>query len=84
MKKHIIHVNQATIKANTKYGENEPPLTCKSYNSNEYAQEVDILDKEGNVVARVVHRPHNPLSCGARVWIEAYEGVDTHGVAVVA
>lgn len=66
----IVHVNQHVIKANNKTGRNDPVLTVKTYKSNMYAHEVEILDSEGNVVASVVYRPENPLSCGARVWIE--------------
>jgi hypothetical protein len=68
--KTIVHVNQHVIRANAKDGTNEPPLTVKTYKEGWYAHEVDILDAQGNVVATVVHRPHKPLSCGARVWIE--------------
>lgn len=73
----IIHVNQHIIKANTKNNENNPPLTIKTYKEGRNGHEVDILDKDGNPVASVVHRPHDPLSCGARVWIRA-----NHGVAI--
>ena len=64
MKKRI-HVNQHHIKANAKDGGNRPVLTIKTYKSNQYAHEVQIQGP-----SRVVYRPHDPLSCGARVWIE--------------
>ena len=63
--KTIIHVNQHVIKRNSKLGENNPPLTVKTYNSNTYAHTVEILGP-----ALVVYSPDQPLSCGARVWIE--------------
>jgi hypothetical protein len=69
--KTILHVNQHVIKKNIKHKTNDPPLTVKTYKSNDYCQEAIICDKDGNEVARVVHRPHKPLSCGARVWIES-------------
>jgi hypothetical protein len=69
-KKKIIHINQHVIKSNTKNKKSDPPITVKTYNTNDYCQEVIICDGEGNEVAKVVHRPHKPLSCGARVWIE--------------
>jgi hypothetical protein len=75
--KTIIHVNQHIIKANLLHGTSEPPLTIKTYKSNENAQEVDLLDENGKVVATVIHRPHKPLSCGARVWIETQNTVVT-------
>jgi hypothetical protein len=63
--KTIIHVNQHIIKANTKNGTNEPALTVKTYKETLYAHSVEIQGP-----SRVVHSPHKPLSCGARVWIE--------------
>lgn len=73
--KTIIHVNQHVIKANAKTGATDPVLTVKTYKTNTYAHEVEILDKEGNVAGKVVYSPDKPLSCGARVWIETYNDV---------
>lgn len=66
----VVHVNQHIIKSNTKNGADEPPLTVKDYRQNRKAYTAEILDAQGNVVARIVNRPHDPLACGARVWIE--------------
>lgn len=63
--KTIIHVNQHVIKANRKTGANDPPLTIKTYKQTRQAHSVVLLDK-----CQVIYRPHNPLSCGAHVWIE--------------
>lgn len=71
-RKTVIHVNQHVIKANAQHGTDEPPLTVKDYTQNRRAYTAEILDEAGNVIARVVNRPHDPLSCGARVWIETY------------
>jgi len=68
--KTIIHVNQHKLRANTRDGTNNPVLTVKTYKDNRYASEVVILGPGGEEMARVVYRPHNPLSCGARCWIE--------------
>jgi hypothetical protein len=75
--KTIIHVNQHIIRKNTKEGTDEPCLTVKDYKDNRYASEAIIRDGAGNEVARVVYRPHKPLSCGARCWIETRLPVDT-------
>ena len=75
--KKVIHVNQHIIKKNRLKGENKPPLTCKTYKSNTKCHEIEILDSQGNVCAKVVHRPDKPLSCGARVWIETDNEVRT-------
>lgn len=75
--KTIIHVNQHVIKANGKTGANDPVLTCKTYKENTYAHEADILDDNGNVVCTIIYRPNDPLSCGAKVWIETRNEVIT-------
>ncbi len=76
--KTIIHVNQHIIKRNAKAeaGDHEPPLTVKTYKDNRKAFEAVIRDDDGSEVARVVYRPHDPLSCGARVWIETDNNVE--------
>jgi len=55
-----------------------PVLTVKTYKENNYAHEAILRTKEGDEIARVIYRPHKPLSCGARVWIE----MDTSSVDV--
>lgn len=64
MKKRI-HVNQHNIRANKKDGGDRPVLTVKTYKSNTYGHEVEILGP-----SKLVYSPEKPLSCGARVWIE--------------
>jgi len=64
MKKRI-HINQHKIRANQKNNTNEPVITVKTYKSNEYGHDVQILGE-----SRVVYSPNKPLPCGAKVWIE--------------
>lgn len=68
--KKIIHVNQHKIRSNTRTGKREPVITCKTYKSNDYAKEVEVLDELGNVSCKIIYSPDKPLSCGAKVWIE--------------
>ena len=68
--KTIIHVNQHVIKSNRKNEEENPVLTVKTYKKNKYAHEVEI-----NGPSKIVYSPDKPLSCGAQVWIETYDGV---------
>jgi hypothetical protein len=75
--KTIIHVNQHNIKKNVKEGTNEPVLTCKTYKSNTYAHEVIIYGQDGKEAAKLIYRPDKPLSCGARVWIETQNNIET-------
>lgn len=68
--KTIIHVHQQKIKSNLKNGTKEPPIIVRNYKEIKYASYVEILDEDGNVVATLIYQPDNPLSCGARVWLE--------------
>jgi len=77
--KTIIHVNQHVIKANRKDGKSDPPLTVKTYKSNDNAREAIIYGQDGLEAARVVYSPDKPLSCGAHVWIESQNRVESHG-----
>ena len=70
----IVHVNQHVIKANGKTGDRNPPLTVKTYKSNNYCGEVTI-----NGPCKIGYRPDKPLSCGAKVWIETQSGVECMG-----
>ena len=63
--KTYIHVNQHIIKDNRKHGLNNPPITVKTYKSNQYSSEVEI-----NGPCKVIYSSDKPLSCGARIWIE--------------
>jgi hypothetical protein len=83
MSKTIIHVNQHVIRDNLKTGARNPVITVKTSKSNIYANGVDIKDAFNNVVARILYRPDNPLSCGARVWIETYNEVEPYLVVDV-
>ena len=65
------------IRSNKKNGTNDPVITVKTYKSNTYGHEVDILGK-----SRVVYSPDKPLSCGARVWIETDGEVLVDGKAL--
>ena len=69
-----IHVNQHVIRANTKSGVVNAPLTVKTSKSNTYATSVEI-----NGPSRVVYSPDKPLSCGAKVWIETESEVTIDG-----
>lgn len=64
-RKTILHVNQAVITRNRRTGANEPPLIVRDYTGSKPAHEVEILGP-----SKLVNRPHDPLPCGARVWIE--------------
>lgn len=75
--KTIIHVNQHKIRSNGKNDLNEAVLTCKTYKSNDYAHEAIIYGQDGLEAARVVYSKDKPLSCGAKVWIETQNKVDT-------
>jgi hypothetical protein len=62
--KTIVHVNAHKIKQNQKHQIQQPVITVKRGNTNQYGYEVEIPGG-----CRVVYSPDNPR-CGARVWIE--------------
>ena len=65
------------IRANKKHGTKEPVITVKTYKTNTYAHEGEILGE-----SKVVYSPDKPLSCGARVWIETDAEVKVDGKAL--
>lgn len=70
-----IHVNQQKIRQNIKKRKPEPVVIVRRGAEVHYGFEVDIV---GN--AKMVYRPHKPLSCGARLWIETYGRILIDGV----
>lgn len=66
----IIHVNQQIIARNRKTGSNDPPLIVRTYKGSRNASELVIRHPDGTEVARFIYRPHDPLRCGARLWVE--------------
>ena len=63
--KTIIHVNSHKIKANKKHQKQQPVITVKKGNTNQYGHEVEIPGG-----CRIVYNPDRPI-CGAKVWIES-------------
>lgn len=68
--KQILHVGRQTIASNARHGTNEPAIICRTYKGAERHHEVEFVTKDGTVVGKMVYRPHDPLPCGARLWIE--------------
>lgn len=73
--KSIIHVNQQVIAWNRKHNLTLPPITVKQGGKTQYCNSVDITG-----ASQLVSRPHKPLSCGARIWIETESPVVLEGV----
>jgi hypothetical protein len=72
-----IHINGQRLRSNRVHARHEPVITAKSTRFNCYGYRVDILDKDGNVVASVV-QSRKPLSCGALVWVETELDIRVH------
>jgi hypothetical protein len=68
-----IVVNKHRIKNNISHPEcPQPPLSVYQNGENViHGNSIEILDDNGNVVARVIYNPNSPMRCGASVWIEA-------------
>lgn len=69
-----IHFNRNRMLSNVKHGTNDPVITVKESGTNRYGHAVDILGP-----SRVVFLPENPLSCGAKCWIETWADVILEG-----
>lgn len=52
-----------------KHGTNDPAIIIRDYKGGIRAQEAAII-VDGVEVGRFVYRPHKPLGCGARLWLE--------------
>ncbi len=62
-----VHVNQHIVKQNTRSGSNYPCITVKNSKGNTYYHKVFL---SGNWELK--QEMDNPLSCGARVYLEGY------------
>ena len=71
--KQILHVAQDAIRKNAKRGTNDPAIIIRDYKSGQRTHEAALI-VDGREVGRFVYRPHKPLGCGARLWLE----VDTN------
>jgi hypothetical protein len=69
-----IHVNKHVIASNAKHGTNEPAITVQTSKGSTTARRVDW-----DGPSTMVHDGENPLSCGAKVWIETYASLDVDG-----
>ncbi len=76
MIKKQIHINQWVIRANKRDNETNPVVTVKTYKSNDYGHEVNILG-----ASKVIYSPAKPLACGAKVWIETKSPVEVVNTA---
>jgi len=71
--KTLVHVNQGNIRQNIRREANDrlPVLRAQGDFDTVYGDHIDIIHPDtGEILASVVYHPDNPLSCGARVWIE--------------
>ena len=88
MKTTRLHVDQHAIRHNIHATPEDlkPVFTAKDYKQNRKGFEAEILDAEGNVIARLVYADgvnRKPLSCGARVWIETQLEVKVVGTEII-
>ena len=70
-----VFVDRLAIDRNRREERDDPPLMVRTDGKVGLAHEVEILDRHGDVVARIVHDPRNPLSEGAHVWVETRAAV---------
>lgn len=71
----VVSVNAHNIRYNIRHEDKRPPLRIEMPTGEvEYAFETVIYDLDHNEIARLVYRPDEPLSCGARLWLELCGG----------
>lgn len=75
--KKILNVNRHVIDANRKNHNHAPPLSAKTYKSNDYGHTIVIFNSDGQTVAaRLIYDPAHPQPCGATVWIETHNEIE--------
>jgi|TARA_R110002051_G_scaffold14346_2_gene46624 hypothetical protein len=65
-----IHVNQHNLKWNRTHTDKRPPISVITYKGTTQGDGVQILG-----MSDIIHKPENPLSCGAHVWMETNAAV---------
>lgn len=65
-----VHVDQKIIRGNVGADVKSPPVTVQTSSGSLKAMVVTI---EGP--SQVIYRPDDPLSCGARLWVETHAPV---------
>lgn len=65
----IIRVSRPTIRANAARAA-APVLTLRAAGREVTAHEAVVYGPAGESVAEIVYRPDQPLSCGARLWVQ--------------
>lgn len=77
--KRLLHINRNIIQYNAKHGTEFPVCRVQEGSKSRYGTTVDIHGE-----SRMVYNPENPLSCGAKLWIETEADVTVHGEATFA
>ncbi len=75
----IVHVNTHVVRRNKKHNRQDPPLIVRGKTRSEpvnYTDEIRFYNEDNILVARLTYAPHHPLDCGARVYLEVYEGLE--------
>jgi len=70
----IIHVAQDAIRRNTRDGTDEPAIIVRRGSKPSRHNSVEIRSATGELVGTFKYQPHDPLSCGARVWLQLEDG----------
>lgn len=76
----FVHVAQDAIRRNTKEGTNDPAIIVNTGGKARRYNEVQIRGPSGELVGTFKYQPLEPLSCGARVWLEMEPGFHADGV----
>ena len=72
-----IHVDQHRIRGNIHLSPDKrlAPITVRTSQGVFKGNVVEVLDDQGNVVCKFIYGNDNPLSCGARLWVETRQPI---------
>lgn len=64
----IVTISRGVIDSNRKHHRYDPPISVRKTRSGPVVYRTNVLTLDAG--ARIVYSPDEPLSCGARLWIE--------------
>lgn len=77
----IIHVAQDAIRRNAKHGTCDPAIIVRHRGKSKRHHQLNIRTPDGQLVGTFKYQPHDPLPCGARLWLQLEDGFNVEQVS---
>jgi hypothetical protein len=77
----IIHVAQDAIRRNAKHGTCDPAIIVRNRRGSKRYSQLEIRTPDGQLVGTFKYQPHDPLPCGARLWLKLEEGFNAEPIS---